>query len=128
MISLACEENREVGCDTLVVNREPNLGRHAADNSAAMLRTEVRRAFVGFVLYGLRRVSAVAALLACASLAGGVGYLIAPLIGQPRDAGFWGGVTIVTGLLVVATVVCVIGYERGSRRFRWMERVYAYVS
>ena len=68
------------------------------------------------------------AYLACAAVAGGIGYVIAPLIGQPRDAGFWGGVTITFGLILVASTVCVIGYERGSQRFRWMERVYAYMS
>ncbi|MBO0926503.1 hypothetical protein J1G44_18675 [Cellulomonas sp. zg-ZUI199] len=102
-------------------------GRHPADDDGVSRRAEIRHLLAGPVLYGLRRLSVAVACLACAAVAGGTGSVIAPLIGQPRAAGFWGGATIMYGVIVIAAVVCMIGHEIDSRRFRWVDRVYSYL-
>ena len=109
------------------MSEPPRAGRHEADDGPSV-RAEAWTAFIGLVSFAARRWSAAIASLACAAVAGGIGSVVAPLIGQPGDAGFWGGFTIALGLIVIATIVCVIGYELGWRRFHWMERVYSYLT
>ena len=110
--------------DASHANDKPSPDRHPADGGTST-RVEAWHAFVGF---GVRRLSLAVACLACATVAGGIGCLVAPLVGQPTDAGFWGGATTAVSPIVNSSVVCAIGYERGWRRFRRMERVYANVS
>ncbi|MCC2333303.1 hypothetical protein [Cellulomonas wangsupingiae] len=109
------------------MSERPHAGRHEADDGASS-RSDAWPAFVGFLSYAARRWSLGVAYLAWAAVAGGIGYVVAPLIGQPEDAGFWGGFAIAIVLIAIATLVCVTGHALGWRRFDWVERVYSYLT
>ncbi|GIG19833.1 hypothetical protein Cch01nite_05570 [Cellulomonas chitinilytica] len=64
-----------------------------------------------------KRVALLVAVLVCAAVGGGVGSLVAPVVGQPRDAGFWAGATVTLALYLVVTIGAWI------TRARWLDRV-----
>lgn len=112
---------------TDVVTAGARGGRHHADRvpvASCRWSVQVFRRNRKFVRSFVLRLAVMVALLMAAAAGGVVGVLAAPLIGQPREAGFWGGGVVVFVLYVLALVVVVIGSAlRVPSLMRWRDRL-----
>ncbi|QTE28841.1 hypothetical protein [Pengzhenrongella sicca] len=100
-------------------------GRHHADRVPWPRRPAQvfgwKRKFVRSFVW---RIALGVGLLGAAAAGGGVGVLAAPLIRQPREAGFWGGVVVVFVAYILLIAIVFIGNAlRVPSLMRWRDRM-----